>query len=618
MPSSVCNITNVQQPQPQQHQPQQQQQQQQQQSGLDHLVEAATALTQLVRTANVPKTDDGQQQQQQREQLNSSHQISDDEESKSKQSQTQAQTHAPSCTPAASTSMEVTIPLKLPGENVKEIFPRRLHRILADPTISDIITWLPRGNAFVILRTDELAESVLPRYFPESCASAQAQASASKGAGASAGGSASARSSKPQTCKYPSFTRKLNRWGFRQITRGQESGAFHHKFFTRDDPDLCLKMVCQRSRRRKPGKGNGVTMDDIRMRPAAQVLGPYSAVLRQPVADGSGTVAVNLNGAGKQLHAHALTHSHAHPTSSITDCDSDTSMNAGVVALHPNVHVQTTLNPKKDEDQATIVSSRSCNTPPPNFKQQGSSVSSLLSPVAAGSVAGPNSPPITITGHGNEMARSVSNCSAAPQCQSNTMNINMSFPIFTTNNAPHAQVDPRVLLQHNMATSANAVSAAATLNQVIARAGLPQMQQQQHHQPAMPSFITLLDPKTVNQQHSHSHTQAQLQPKQAPAPSHTGQGQLQVPANATQFSTQLLPVGAPAMGTSASGVNTAVSIQSTLTTNSSNSTVCSSNSNNSGVSVSVSQQQQQLQTEAQLRVANAKNMLYSAFLQALG
>ena len=36
--------------------------------------------------------------------------------------------------------------------------------------------------------------------------------------------------------------------GFRQVTRGPETGAFHHELFRRDQPELCLQMFCQRSR----------------------------------------------------------------------------------------------------------------------------------------------------------------------------------------------------------------------------------------------------------------------------------------------------------------------------------------------------------------------------------
>jgi len=39
--------------------------------------------------------------------------------------------------------------------------------------------------------------------------------------------------------------------GFRQATRGPDTGAFHHALFRRDQPELCLGMVCQRSRDRR-------------------------------------------------------------------------------------------------------------------------------------------------------------------------------------------------------------------------------------------------------------------------------------------------------------------------------------------------------------------------------
>lgn len=39
--------------------------------------------------------------------------------------------------------------------------------------------------------------------------------------------------------------------GFRQATRGADTGAFHHPCFRRDQPELCLQMVCQKSRDRQ-------------------------------------------------------------------------------------------------------------------------------------------------------------------------------------------------------------------------------------------------------------------------------------------------------------------------------------------------------------------------------
>ena len=65
-------------------------------------------------------------------------------------------------------------------------FPQRLLQILSDQSIADVISWLPHGQAFVILRPSFLMAYVLPNYF----------------------GASKAKSSS----KYSSFTRKLNRW----------------------------------------------------------------------------------------------------------------------------------------------------------------------------------------------------------------------------------------------------------------------------------------------------------------------------------------------------------------------------------------------------------------------
>lgn len=42
---------------------------------------------------------------------------------------------------------------------------------------------------------------------------------------------------------HSSFTRKLNRWGFSRVARGPETGAYFHKLFRRDKPDMCLQMT---------------------------------------------------------------------------------------------------------------------------------------------------------------------------------------------------------------------------------------------------------------------------------------------------------------------------------------------------------------------------------------
>lgn len=121
----------------------------------------------------------------------------------------------------------------------------RLHALLADPTVRDVISWLPHGKSFVVLRPDVFATRVLPRYFaPEGSNSLNAKKTTSS--------NVVANTNKAQGVhKYPSFTRKLNRWGFRQISRGPDAGAFCHELFQRDDPELCRRMICQKSRKSK-------------------------------------------------------------------------------------------------------------------------------------------------------------------------------------------------------------------------------------------------------------------------------------------------------------------------------------------------------------------------------
>ena len=114
----------------------------------------------------------------------------------------------------------------------------KLHALLADPNVRDVISWLPHGRSFVILRPDVFATRVLPMYFaPEGSNSLSRQ---------TGNGQVKPHGS---VHKYPSFTRKLNRWGFRQISRGADAGAFCHDLFRRDDPEACRDMVCQKSRK---------------------------------------------------------------------------------------------------------------------------------------------------------------------------------------------------------------------------------------------------------------------------------------------------------------------------------------------------------------------------------
>jgi hypothetical protein len=75
------------------------------------------------------------------------------------------------------------------------------------------VSWLPEGKAFVIYNIKEFTSSVIPHFFKAS--------------------------------KFCSFTRKLYRWGFRQLNRGigpDEPIIFGNEYFQRDNADLMVNM----------------------------------------------------------------------------------------------------------------------------------------------------------------------------------------------------------------------------------------------------------------------------------------------------------------------------------------------------------------------------------------
>ena len=74
-----------------------------------------------------------------------------------------------------------------------------------------MISWLPHGNGFIIHKKKAFANEILPKHFKAS--------------------------------KFTSFTRKLNRWGFSRAPRGPETGAYFHKMFNRDKPEMVLQMT---------------------------------------------------------------------------------------------------------------------------------------------------------------------------------------------------------------------------------------------------------------------------------------------------------------------------------------------------------------------------------------
>ena len=114
--------------------------------------------------------------------------------------------------------------------NHRKYFPQILMEVLnrtsSDPNIAEILAWNDDGTSFRILSRQGLEEIVMPQYF------------------ATLPGNKATSSA-----KYASFTRKLNRWGFRRITaKGPDMGNFHHYQFRRDEPELIALMECTKRR----------------------------------------------------------------------------------------------------------------------------------------------------------------------------------------------------------------------------------------------------------------------------------------------------------------------------------------------------------------------------------
>ncbi|KAL3912427.1 MAG: hypothetical protein SGARI_001163 [Bacillariaceae sp.] len=75
------------------------------------------------------------------------------------------------------------------------------------------VAWLDDGKSFIVRQPDEFTRKVLPKFF--------------------------------KATKFSSFTRKLYRWGFRQVNRGigpDDPIIFGNEYFQRDNAELMAKM----------------------------------------------------------------------------------------------------------------------------------------------------------------------------------------------------------------------------------------------------------------------------------------------------------------------------------------------------------------------------------------
>ena len=107
-------------------------------------------------------------------------------------------------------------------------FYTQLLEVLDRGDLSAIIDWMSHGRAFIVKQPKIFAAQVLPRFFKQT--------------------------------KYLSFTRQLNLWGFKRITRGIDAGAYYHELFLPGRTNLSMRM------KRQKIKGTGTSVRRLRVR----------------------------------------------------------------------------------------------------------------------------------------------------------------------------------------------------------------------------------------------------------------------------------------------------------------------------------------------------------------
>jgi hypothetical protein len=76
-------------------------------------------------------------------------------------------------------------------------FPVKLYTILARPEFQEIITWMPHGRSWKVLKPHLFESMVMPLFFEYS--------------------------------NYHSFNRLINAWSFRRVSSGPDRGSYYHE-----------------------------------------------------------------------------------------------------------------------------------------------------------------------------------------------------------------------------------------------------------------------------------------------------------------------------------------------------------------------------------------------------
>uniref|UniRef100_A0A7S2HNK6 HSF-type DNA-binding domain-containing protein n=1 Tax=Helicotheca tamesis TaxID=374047 RepID=A0A7S2HNK6_9STRA len=101
----------------------------------------------------------------------------------------------------------------------QEKFPVKLYEILSKKEFNDIITWMPHGRSWKVLKPDIFEQDVMPMFFEYS--------------------------------NYHSFNRLINAWSFRRVSSGPDKGSYYHELFLRGMPHLYehMRRLCKKEKK---------------------------------------------------------------------------------------------------------------------------------------------------------------------------------------------------------------------------------------------------------------------------------------------------------------------------------------------------------------------------------
>jgi len=132
-------------------------------------------------------------------------------------------------------------------------FPVKLHKILSNPEYADIISWLPHGRSWRVLKPKTYEEKIIPKYF--------------------------------RHAKYASFMRQVNGWGFKRMTQGPDHNSYYHELFLRGLSHLCIKM--RRPTKAKTGSTDSdINPDFYRLSMVAPLPNPDTSVVKDSSLEG--------------------------------------------------------------------------------------------------------------------------------------------------------------------------------------------------------------------------------------------------------------------------------------------------------------------------------------------